>query len=109
MRSCPFAALAPKRWATARLCPCVTSDNARYGALGVIARVTGEAKPVLSAVEALGLQPDGDGWSRRAASFRGMAVHRLQPSAHVKCGITCSANRRIAGAISSYVRPPRPM
>jgi len=58
---------------------CRASDNARYGALGVIARVTGEAKPVLSAVEALGLQPDGDGWSRRAASFRGMAVHRLQP------------------------------
>jgi DNA invertase Pin-like site-specific DNA recombinase len=43
---------------------------------------------VLSAVEALVLQPDGDGWSRLAASFRGMAVHRLQPSAHVKCGIT---------------------
>src|SRR6266446_51034 len=89
------------------LLPPLASDNGCDGALGVIARVTGEAKPVLSAVGALVLQPDGDGWSRRAASFRGMAVHRLQPSAHVKCGITCSANRRIAGAISSYVRPPR--
>src|SRR5438128_2201808 len=45
MRSCPFAALAPKRWATARLCPCVTSDKALYGAHG---KVEGSGNPWLS-------------------------------------------------------------
>ena len=53
-----------------------TSDKALYVTLGAIARVTGEAKPVLGAVGALVQQPDGDGWSRLAASFRGVAVHR---------------------------------